>query len=108
MLSRRSLLKAVAASLLAVPLGVAGLSDAQAQSVPTSRPPAPRREPRPAPRRGYTWVPGHWAWKPRRGWVWTAGHWEESRRGFEFVGPRWVLRRGQWVYEPGRWVRTWR
>ncbi|WP_428029597.1 hypothetical protein [Ancylobacter sp.] len=108
MLSRRSLFKAAAASLLAVPLGIAAGDDSQAQSAPTSRPPDPRREPRPTPRRGYTWIPGHWAWLPRRGWVWTAGHWEPSRRGFEFVGPRWVFRRGQWIYEPGRWVRSWR
>lgn len=106
--SRRSLLKVLAASLIAAPLGVAAATDANAQAFPTSRPPAPRREPRPAPRRGYTWVPGHWAWLPRRGWVWTPGHWEENRRGFEYVGPRWVFRRGQWVYEPGRWVRSWR
>ncbi|UOK73240.1 hypothetical protein [Ancylobacter polymorphus] len=107
MLSRRSLLK-VAAALLSAPLGIAAHQTAQAQSAPTSPPPAPRREPRPAPRRGYAWVPGHWAWWPGRGWVWSAGHWEENRRGFEYVGPRWVLRRGQWVYEPGRWVRSWR
>lgn len=102
MLNRRSLL----ASLLAGALAPLALSaDAQAQPAPTSRPPAPRREARPpSPGRGYDWIPGHWSWDRRRGWVWNRGYWERRRIGFEFVGPRWVLRRGQWVYEPGRWV----
>lgn len=114
MISRRSLFKGLAAATLAAPLGVALVTSADAQwgappppAGPPGAPPRPRREPRPAPRRGYTWIPGHWAWAGRRGWVWTPGHWEENRRGFNYVGPRWVLRRGQWVFEPGRWVRAW-
>lgn len=110
MISRRSLFKALAAAALAAPLGSALVTTADAQwgaPPPPGAPPPVRREPRPAPRRGYTWIPGHWAWAGRRGWVWTPGHWEENRRGFNYVGPRWVLRRGQWVFEPGRWVRAW-
>lgn len=110
MLSRRSLFKSLLAAALAAPAGVVLTSTADAQwGVPGPRmaPPPPRREPRPRPRRGYTWVPGHWNWSPRRGWVWAPGHWEENRRGFTYVGPRWVFRRGQWVFEPGRWVRSW-
>ncbi|MDF2999311.1 MAG: hypothetical protein K0R27_4948 [Xanthobacteraceae bacterium] len=111
MLSRRSLFKGLLAAALAAPAGAVLTSTADAQwgAVPGPRmaPPPPRRESRPARRRGYTWVPGHWNWSARRGWVWAPGHWEENRRGFTYVGPRWVLRRGQWVFEPGRWVRSW-
>ncbi|MCS0495562.1 hypothetical protein NVS89_10670 [Ancylobacter sp. MQZ15Z-1] len=106
MLSRRSLLGHLATALPAAVLPLAG-AEAQGVPAPRSAPPPPRREPRPAPRRGYTWVPGHWNWTARRNWVWEPGHWEENRRGFTYAGPRWVLRRGQWVFEPGRWVRSW-
>ena len=69
-------------------------------------PPAPRREARPAPRSGYVWVPGHWRWSSRqRRYVWEQGTWERDRPGFRFVGPRWVLRRGEWTFVPGHWVR---
>lgn len=104
MLSRRSLLTALA-SLAAAPLAlVATGDDAGAQARPHGAPPAARREVRPPPKRGYTWVPGHWTWDARRGWVWNAGYFERNRVGFRLTGPRWVLRRGQWVYEPVRWV----
>ena len=104
MISRRSLFKTLLSTVALAPLAVVGLaSETQAQ---TRNPPPPYFEARPLPRRGYTWVPGHWNWTGARGWVWQGGHWEENRRGFNFVGPRWVLRRGQWVYEPGRWVRA--
>ncbi|MFT0860820.1 hypothetical protein [Ancylobacter sp. G4_0304] len=108
MLSRRSLFKVLFAAA-AVPLAAGLSSEAEAQYVgPRGAPPPPRREPRPPARRGYTWVPGHWAWRRGPGWVWMPGYWEQNRRGFVYVGPRWVLRRGQWVYEPGRWVRQMR
>lgn len=110
MISRRSLFKYLAASAVAAPLAATALtSEAEAQVVvvnPQGPPPPLRREVRPAARRGYTWVPGHWAWRRGPGWVWMPGYWETNRRGFTFVGPRWVLRRGVWVYEPGRWVRV--
>jgi hypothetical protein len=63
MLSRRSLFKSLLAAALAAPAGAVLTSTADAQwGVPGPRmaPPPPRREPRPRPRRGYTWVPGHW------------------------------------------------
>ncbi|WAC26951.1 hypothetical protein [Ancylobacter sp. SL191] len=118
MISRRSLLRGFLATALTAPLGLALMQEADAQpapppgspppgATPPGPPPPPRREPRPAPRRGYIWVPGHWTWSARHRWVWVPGHWDEARRGFNFVGPRWVLRRGRWVYEPGRWVRAW-
>lgn len=112
MLTRRSLLTSLFAASALAPLGVAALpseaqAQAQAQPRPNRAPPPPRREQRPPPRRGYTWIPGHWSWDSRRGWVWNAGFQDRNRSGHRFSGPRWVLRRGQWVYDPGRWVRAW-
>ncbi|MEP9350067.1 hypothetical protein [Xanthobacter sp. KR7-225] len=71
-----------------------------------NQPPAPRREARPAPRPGYVFVPGHWRWSSRqRRYVWEQGDWVRDRPGLRFVGPRWVLRRGEWSFVPGHWVR---
>lgn len=108
MLTRRALLTSLLTAGALAPLGVAAsMSEAEAQARPHGPPPAPRREQRPPQRRGYTWIPGHWSWDARRGWVWNEGFQDRSRPNHRFVGPRWVLRRGQWVYEPGRWVRSW-
>jgi hypothetical protein len=41
-------------------------------------PPPPRYEVVPAPRHGFVWAPGHWAWNGHRH-VWYAGHWERVR-----------------------------
>ncbi|MFG1419834.1 hypothetical protein V5F38_15570 [Xanthobacter sp. V0B-10] len=73
---------------------------------PVNQPPAPRSQSRPPPRRGYTWVPGYWSWSSRRRtYVWNDGSWMRDRPGYRYVGPQWVLRRGEWVFIPGRWVR---
>ncbi|GAB4066011.1 hypothetical protein GCM10028812_12330 [Ancylobacter sonchi] len=107
MINRRSLLAGLFSAAALAPLALGTASEAEAQARPMAPPPPPRRERRPPPRRGYTWVPGHWNWRRGPGWVWQPGYWEPNRRGFTYVGPRWVLRRGAWVYEPGRWVRSW-
>jgi WXXGXW repeat (2 copies) len=65
-------------------------------------PPAPRYEPVPAPRSGYIWSPGHWAWDGYRH-VWVAGHWEGVRPGYAYYAPSWVERRGRWYYQPSHW-----
>jgi hypothetical protein len=93
MLSRRSLLSVLLGGALAVPLGMALPTDAEAQPGPGSRPdrpgrswrrppaPRPRFERRPAPRPGFVWVPGRWVWTARRGrWVWVPGRWRRRWR----------------------------
>ncbi|QIB35348.1 YXWGXW repeat-containing protein [Ancylobacter pratisalsi] len=103
MLTRRSLLSLLATAVAAVPLGLAATDEVEAQVVMMAPPPL-RREPRPAARRGWVWVPGYWTWSRGR-WVWEPGRWVRARPGFRYAGPSWVRRRGGWVYVPGRWVR---
>ena len=104
MFSRRSLF----GGLLAIFAASIAPSEAGARPSiqPNRAPPPPRFERRPAPRDGYVWGPGYWAWRPRRrNYVWRRGHWERDRPGFRYQTPRWVLRSGNWVLEPGGWVR---
>ena len=44
-------------------------------------PPPPRVEVVPAPRPGYVWAPGYWAWEGGRH-VWRGGHWVVVRPGY--------------------------
>ncbi len=67
-------------------------------------PPAPRVEAVPAPRRGWTWVPGYWGWNGRRH-AWVAGSWVHERRGYVYNRPEWVQRNGHWELRRGAWAR---
>jgi hypothetical protein len=68
-------------------------------------PPAPRYEVVPAPRHGYAWAPGYWAWNGHRH-VWVGGHWERMRRHYARYEPaHWQPGPGGWVFIPGHWVR---
>jgi len=67
-------------------------------------PPAPRGEVVPAPRRGYTWVPGYWDWRGHRH-VWVRGSWVRERPGYVYAQPQWVERNGRWVLRRGQWDR---
>jgi len=44
-------------------------------------PPPARVEVVPAPRPGYVWAPGYWAWEGGRH-VWRGGHWVVVRPGY--------------------------
>jgi hypothetical protein len=72
-------------------------------------PPPPRVEVVPAPRPGYVWAPGYWAWEGGRH-VWRAGHLVVVRSGYYWVPERWVEYRGprgpHWHFEPGHWERA--
>jgi hypothetical protein len=68
-------------------------------------PPAPRYEVVPAPRHGYAWAPGYWAWNGHRH-IWIGGHWERVRRDYARYEPaHWQPGPGGWVFIPGHWVR---
>src|SRR5206468_6316324 len=71
-------------------------------------PPPPQVEVVPAPRPGYVWAPGYWAWEGGRH-VWVAGRWIPVHRGYYWVPDRWVEYRGprgpHWHFEPGHWER---
>jgi len=66
-------------------------------------PPAPIYERMPAPRAGYVWAPGYWAWNGHRH-VWTSGYWIAERPGFVYNAPVWYQGNGGWYMEPARWA----
>lgn len=66
-------------------------------------PPPPRREPIPAPRPGFVWVPGYWDWRNARH-SWVVGHWVPERRGYHWRPHRWISRDGRWYLQPGGWM----
>src|ERR1051326_1014147 len=69
-------------------------------------PPPARVEVVPAPRPGYVWAPGHWAWSGHR-YAWREGHWMREHRGYHWVPDRWTEYNGprgsRWHYEAGHW-----
>jgi len=67
-------------------------------------PPPLRAEVVPAPRRGYVWVPGAWAWGHSR-YNWQRGHWVRERRGYHYNPSRWERDGNRWRYYDGRWDR---
>jgi hypothetical protein len=69
-------------------------------------PPAPIYEAMPAPREGYIWTPGHYAWDNGR-YVWQGGHWVAARPGYAWQAAHWEQRAdGSWYLVGGTWVRT--
>lgn len=88
-----------AASLTAIP----GLSSAQSVIYVETAPPPLQYEVIPAPRAGYVWSRGYWAWDGSR-YVWREGHWVEARSGYtHYVAPNWHSRDGRWYFQDGRW-----
>ena len=67
-------------------------------------PPPAYYEPIPAPRVGYTWVPGYWDWRAHRH-VWVGGHWVRARPGYVHYAPHWYERNGRWHIAHGGWRR---
>jgi hypothetical protein len=70
-------------------------------------PPPPQQvEVVPAPRSGYVWSPGYWAWDGYRH-VWVEGRWIAERPAYVWVPDRWVefreSRGPHWHHEPGHW-----
>ena len=65
-------------------------------------PPAPRVEVTPAPRAGFTWVPGYWDVRGHRH-VWMNGHWERERAAQMWIAGRWELQGNYYVWIEGHW-----
>jgi hypothetical protein len=56
-----------------------------------------------APGPGYVWIGGYQRWNGVR-YVWVPGRWVlPPRPGVVWVAPRYVRRRGTWVYYRGYW-----
>jgi hypothetical protein len=66
-------------------------------------PPPPRVEVAPAPREGFVWERGHWAWR-QGGYVWEPGHWEQVRVGYHWVPGHWAPHGPDWVWVGGHWA----
>ena len=65
-------------------------------------PPAPRVEVVPAPREGYIYEPGYWAYDGRQ-YVWRDGEFVARREGHHWV-PHAMERHGEhWVFRSGHW-----
>ena len=98
---KRLVLSALLLSVAATP----AVAIAAVDVVVNVAPPAPRVEVVPAPRTGYVWAPGHWAW--RKGThVWVNGHWVAARKGYNWVPAHWVERpNGRWAFVDGHWAR---
>jgi hypothetical protein len=72
--------------------------------VVTGPPPPPVVETRPAaPTLRAVWISGYWHWTGMQ-YTWIPGHWEEGRPGAVWRAPRYSLRDGVYVYEPGGWA----
>jgi WXXGXW repeat (2 copies) len=88
---------------LFAPLAFASLAKAAAIDIEIA-PPEPRIVAVPAPRHGYVWAPGYWAYRGHHH-VWVDGHWVRERPGWHWVPDHWVHHEGRYRYEPGRWER---
>ena len=97
--------KLILGSLVAAAVGSVALPAAARTNVDlfvNFAPPPVRYEYVPAPRVGFAWVPGHWAWRGHRH-VWVAGHWVRHRPGHYYRPARWVDYGGRWQYRPVAW-----
>lgn len=107
---RRTLLPAL--SVLALGACVAGGAGCVVEAVGpvpvgvvvSSPPPPPMVEPRPAPppRPSFVWVAGYWHWTGMQ-YTWIPGHYWEAPQGKQWRAPRYTLRDGVYIYEPGGW-----
>src|SRR5438105_2972991 len=90
----------VAASAL---MGLGSAARADSAIVVQVAPPAPMHEVIPAPRHGYTWAPGHYAYRDGQ-YVWLSGHWMPERAGQVWREAHWRQRDdGSWVFVEGHW-----
>jgi hypothetical protein len=68
-------------------------------------PPQPIVEVRTVPRDPEEiWIPGYWHWTGIQ-YAWIPGHWELAPTGARWRIPRYSVRRGVYLYEPGGWTR---
>jgi hypothetical protein len=77
---------------------------ASAQIEISVAPPAPIVEVVPAPRPGFVWAPGYYAWR-NGAHVWVGGRWIGERPGYHWVADRWEPRGPHYHFVPGHWAR---
>jgi hypothetical protein len=95
---------ALAASMTTLGCVVEGLGPVPVGVVVSSPPPPPMVEARPAPppRQTAVWVAGYWHWTGMQ-YTWIPGHYWEAPPGKQWRAPRYTLRDGVYIYEPGGW-----
>ena len=100
-----SIRKLAIASLLAAGAAVAPQLSAASVDIEVGiAPPAPRVEVAPAPRHGYVWAQGYWAWDGHKH-VWHSGRWVKERHGEHWVADNWEHRGDHWYFRGGHWDR---
>lgn len=67
-----------------------------------SEPPPPRVYDDVAPRDGWLWVDGRWAWVSSR-WVWYDGYWVRERPGYVYERGYWQRSGNRYVWVQPRW-----
>lgn len=98
----RSALVALVPLLLAACVATAPSTPARGVVV-SGPPPEPLADERPAPPNPQaTWVAGYWHWTGMQ-YAWIPGHWESTRPGQAWAAPRYTVREGSYIYEPGGW-----
>jgi len=97
--------KLAIASLLAASTAIgSSLAAARTEVSVVVAPPAPRYEVVPAPRHGYVWAPGYYAWSGHKH-VWHSGRWMKERHGEHWVAHSWEQRGDRWYFHDGHWDR---
>jgi hypothetical protein len=95
--------KLILGSLVAATLAASALPAAARTEVFVNVAPPPLRyEVVPAPRAGWIWTPGYWAWRGHRH-AWVEGHWVRHRPGYAYAPASWVERNGRWAYYAPAW-----
>jgi hypothetical protein len=84
---KRLVLAGIVATALGASALPAGASVAVSVGVGIAPPPAPIYEVVPAPRYGWGWVPGYWAWGGHQH-VWVQGHWVKRRPVYAYAPVR--------------------
>ena len=70
----------------------------------TIAPPPLREEVVPAPRHGYVWAPGYWAWDHNK-YAWRTGTWMHERPHQHWVAHNWEHRGEHYYFSTGHWAR---
>ena len=97
--------KLLLAALASASIGLSALPATAAVDIFVDlAPPAPRYEVVPAPRAGYVWQPGFWAYDNGHH-VWRKGYWVRERKGYYWHPSRWEQRDGRWYFSQGKWDR---
>jgi len=81
------------------------LGNVHGKIVANEPPPSAESEGMVPQREGYVWAPGYYTYADSK-YVWTKGRYVQSRKGFRYIGPKWVQEDGRWTLYPEQWVKN--